>query len=431
MQVKETKRKFSYTCFVAIMVFYFIPSIAEAVKVWFVNTSHVSISVVSQIEWFDLVNEAMVATLTIPMYSILNRSLSDLNTFKKDVFKYLILIVSIYFMFSAIVYSNAGRMLANMVNSTHLEIHAMETYLKLETIAFSLGIVFSFLFIVFVVLEKSRYIYCFVVARVFCLILSNAILIPKYGSFGVAYSNIVTNIVLGAGAFYILVKKGYIDIDIKDVFLNKKSLLEWFRVGFFQGLAIIISNLVYGLIVVKMISSADGLENYWIANNFIWGWLLVPSFALGEVVKSELKDGYENMNTSEHKKIILITIIVWVLSMPLWKPLFRNLMGVHNATSVFNIVIKLLPFYAVFLVSNYLESIFQAIGKTNYICCSSLFVNIIYYGSLYLLVKGGYIRESLNFTILLFGFGIVFTCIILWLIKKILLDRSSLQHEEK
>ena len=30
--------------------------------------------------------------------------------------------------------------------------------------------------------------------------------------------------------------------------------------------------------------------NYWVANNFIWGWLLIPITALAEIIKRDSND---------------------------------------------------------------------------------------------------------------------------------------------
>ena len=48
--------------------------------------------------------------------------------------------------------------------------------------------------------------------------------------------------------------------------------------------------------VCKTVNAVSQSGNYWIANNFIWDWLLIPVTALGEVIRSDCKDGYKNLH---------------------------------------------------------------------------------------------------------------------------------------
>ena len=45
--------------------------------------------------------------------------------------------------------------------------------------------------------------------------------------------------------------------------------------------------------VVEMVNIVAEQGNYWVANNFIWGWLLIPMAALMEIIRSDCKDGYK------------------------------------------------------------------------------------------------------------------------------------------
>ena len=84
---QEVKKHFNYSLFFSLLILNFIPSINEVVKVLFANTNAVSMTVISQIEWFDLINEVLMAALVTPMYSILNRYIKDEKLFNKKVFQ--------------------------------------------------------------------------------------------------------------------------------------------------------------------------------------------------------------------------------------------------------------------------------------------------------------------------------------------------------
>ena len=49
--------------------------------------------------------------------------------------------------------------------------------------------------------------------------------------------------------------------------------------------------------ICKMVNAVSESGNYWVANNFIWGWLLLPVIQLGELIKQEVstnKDAIKN-----------------------------------------------------------------------------------------------------------------------------------------
>lgn len=67
-----SRKKFNYSLFISLMLLNFIPTIYETVKVFFVNSTATSLDVVSQMEWFDLIDEVLKSSLTIPLYFLLN-----------------------------------------------------------------------------------------------------------------------------------------------------------------------------------------------------------------------------------------------------------------------------------------------------------------------------------------------------------------------
>lgn len=49
------------------------------------------------------------------------------------------------------------------------------------------------------------------------------------------------------------------------------------------------------LVVMKIINDLSLVGNYWLANNFIWGWLLIPMSAIGGMVRREYYNGYDRI----------------------------------------------------------------------------------------------------------------------------------------
>ena len=77
------------------------------------------------------------------------------------------------------------------MNPNEIDIAAAYRYLSLETIAFMIGIVFSFVSVVFLVIDKPKCMYAFLVAKILLSLLSDLALVPGMGVDGIAIGNII------------------------------------------------------------------------------------------------------------------------------------------------------------------------------------------------------------------------------------------------
>ena len=78
---------------------------------------------------------------------------------------------------------------------------------------------------------------------------------------------------------------------------NKEDLphlKDWGCVGLFAGAQQFIDNIVYALMICRLVNAVSESGNYWVANNFIWGWLLIPITCLVEIIRKDAgADGYK------------------------------------------------------------------------------------------------------------------------------------------
>ncbi len=269
---------FDWKLFVSLMLLALVPAIIQTAET-FIISSNVSVSdidVIGQIEWFDLIDETIKAFLIVPLYSILNGILKKKGQegFAKSSFKILLIVLGIYSLFSIVVLIYSASLIAYM-NPNENDISLMNSYLSLSTVAFMIGIIVSYVNVVLVVLDKSMNVYFFLGAKAMVTILSDFLIIPYLGVIGVAISNIVINAVLAACGLLIL----FLQKTMKVCWYKKSDFLvakDWLRIGGFSGIQQFIANIVYALMIVKMVNMVSESGNYWIANNFIWGWLLIP-----------------------------------------------------------------------------------------------------------------------------------------------------------
>ena len=249
---------------------------------------------------------------------------------------------------------------------------------------------------------RYDYIVFLLIAKVAMLSIGNLALIPGNGATGIALTNIGVNLVISAVSVLLLFREGLVR---RWSGFTKDIMYDWARTGLFSGGQVFLANLIYVMIVMKMINDVSQVGNYWLANNFIWGWLLVPMYAIGEMVKREYYNGYNRI--WNYLALTGLVLLVWLVSVPLWGVMFRDVIGAEDADMILSILYKLVPFYVAYALCVVLQGVMTAVGRTELILAEAAVVNIVYYGILYGLFLAGFFEATMDFVILLFGFGMV------------------------
>lgn len=397
-----------------------IPAVYQTVKTFLISASGQieAFHIIGQMEWFDLINETLQAFLIVPLYSVLNQIFKkQTDRFAGAAFKMGLLVFVLYAVFSIGVFLY-GSILIKAMNTDGIEFAAVSRYLYLETAAFMIGIVVNFVNVVFVVTEKHRNVYLFLIIRTLLSLAADFFLIPHLSIYGAAVSNIVVNTILALASVSLL----YTQKHFKFCRFQKSDftlLKEWCRIGLFSGLNQFLDNFIYAVMVCKMVNMVEEQGNYWLANNFIWGWLLIPISALAEVIRSDCKNGYAELKRFNYYFIACAAIVLWALSVPAWKPFFYFAENLHNADEIVALTIKLVPFYIAYAGCAIIDNIFIGLGKTVYNMVNSLIINLGYYGAFYVLALTRAIDFDMNTIILMFGFGMVFHFVISFVEEKI------------
>ena len=399
-----TFKTFDWKMYLALCLLALVPAIYQTVitKLITINTNPGALDIIGQMEWFDLIDETICAFLIVPMYSVLSKAYKK-EHFNKVVFKLGIIVVGLYALFSIGTFFWGVGMI-NYMNPNEIDVAAAYRYLSLETIAFMVGIVFSYACVVFLVIDKSRYMYAFLVAKILLALLSDFALIPSMGINGIAVSNIIANSIMGVLAVVLLV----VIKQIRPGKFTKEDLphlKDWGRVGLFAGGQQFIDNIVYALMICKLVNAVSESGNYWVANNFIWGWLLIPITCLVEIIRKDAgADGYK-LKQINYYSITAFTLIVWFALIPSYQWFFGTVEGLDNPGRIFEIVVKNLGFYVAYAFSQIPDAIFVGMGKTKYNAINSLFCNIVYYGIWFILYKTGAVIMSMDMIIVMFGCG--------------------------
>ncbi|MDE6690362.1 MAG: polysaccharide biosynthesis C-terminal domain-containing protein, partial [Clostridia bacterium] len=241
-------KKFNWRLFGALCALALIPAIYQTIKTFIISSNNQSavFDVIGQMEWFDLINETLQAFLIIPLYSILNKILkNDEENFAKHTFKTGLLSFVLYTLFSVgvLIY---GVVLVKAMNPNEIDITVVNRYLQLETVAFMVGIIVSFVNVVFVVVGKDKNVYIYLAINTVLSLIADFLLIPNFGVYGIALSNIIVNTILAIASFVLL----YVQKYIKPCWFEKSDLQiikEWGKIGVFSGVQQFIDNFIYAI----------------------------------------------------------------------------------------------------------------------------------------------------------------------------------------
>ena len=325
--------------------------------------------------------------------------------------------LGIYFLLSIVMLTCTEPLLRAMATDPSI-IEASATYIRIEAIANIFGILFSFASIGLIALGKDKLVYILTgVKLVLCLtfdtfLVSTLKCSANLGVNGIGISNIIVNFLLFAITMFFLYKNG-INIFNKEK-MDFKWAKEFARVGGISGAESFVRNLAYMVMIARMVNVVGEQGTYWMANNFIWGWMLLPIIQLGELIKQETSTNENAVknNTLGYFMITAITILAWCVLIPLYKPFMKHVLNYGDVDKLFELVMVLFGFYVLYAIQNIFDCTFYGLGKTHYMLFESVVTNSIYYGIAFILWKAKVWTPSLIGIALLFGIGNAFDTIV-------------------
>ena len=423
-------KRIDYRLFASLLVLGLCPTIYTTLRVFFIGQlpGEWSYSIAGQLSWVNLLYEVLSEAIVLPLYYFIGQVLSDKKEFTNRVKTGLLISFGVYTVLSLVIVVFAEGLLRFMAADAST-IAASAQYIRIESVANVFSLLFSFLLVGLVTLGKDKYVYILTGAKlVLCVLLDTFFTstLPfslNLGVNGIALTNIIANLLLFAVAAFLLHKEGIAVFSRGP--LSFAWVREFLRIGGISGAESFVRNLAYMLMVSRMVNMVGEQGTYWVANNFIWGWLLLPILQLGELIKREVGTDKESVrkNTLGYFGITVVTCALWCVTIPVWKPFMSTVLGYSDVDKLFKLVMVLLGFYVLYALQNVFDSTFYGLGKTNYMLFESIVTNAVYYGGAFILYLTGVWTPSLVGIALLFGIGNAFDSVVslvayLFLLKK-------------
>ena len=418
-KLKLSLRNVNYKMYFALLILGFAPTVYNTVRVFFLGQlpGEWSYSIAGQLSWVNLLYEILNEAIILPLFYFVGTVKNNKKKFTNRVRTGMLISFLVYAALSAVVFVFAEQLLMLMAADTAILAESV-AYIRIESIANIFIVLTQFALVALVTMNKRKYLYLLTGARLMLCLVTDTFLVSglpfsaNLGVNGIGYSNIIVNALLLAVSLLLLERE-----EIR-IFKREKWSFSWakefMKVGGLSGLESLVRNIAYMVMIARMVNMVSEQGTYWVANNFIWGWLLMPVLQLGELIKQEIATDKNNLqrNTLGYLGITGFICVLWFVSIPVWKLFMSQILGFTDVDKLFSLVVLLIGFYVLFAFQNVFDATFYGLGKTNYMLFESVITNTIYYGIAFVLYVTGIWVPTLTGIALLFGIGNAFDSIV-------------------
>ncbi|MGF1728478.1 multidrug transporter [Photobacterium kasasachensis] len=401
----------------------FIPLLYSTTRIHFLGSMPDSwaFSIAAQVAWLNVGYEVISEALLIPLAFILGQAISQSAAFRLRAATSLSFLVMCYAAVTLVVLLFTPEMVRAMQQQVALLGQTIQ-YIRLESIAIFVSSGYAFFNLVLVLKNKQKALYGLLITQTILTVACDSLLVSQLpfslqlGVSGIAITNIIVNLVLVVIAFQFMSNNG-IRILLGDIqFRNQSWLMEWFKIGWKSGLESLVRNTAFIVMILQLMNQLQHAGTFWVANQFIWGWLLLPVLALGQLVKQDAatNGGLTSQRVNSYLWLTAGIVLAWLVTAPQWEEFIRSVMGIDDAEQVAKLVFIMIGFYVVFALNNVIDSYFYGIGRTDLMLYQSLIVNSLFYGTTFVLYQIGWFEPTLTRVAVMFGLGITFDALITW-----------------
>ena len=432
-KIRLSLKNINYKLFISLLIMGLCPVIYNTIRVFYLGDlpGEYSYSIAGQLSWVNLIYEIINEAIILPLFYFVGKVLFDKKEFTNRIKTGLLITLVIYIILTILLNIFINPLLNIMALDISI-IDASRRYIRLESIAQVFNVLSQFILVALVTLGKDKKVYLVTFIKLILCVLLDLFLVSSLdislslGVNGIAISNIIVNIVLLIFIIYLLFKEN-INIFNKDK-LDFKWTKSFFKVGGISGVESFVRNIFYMIMISRMVNVVNEQGTYWVANNFIWGWLLLPITSLGELIKQEISTDEKALknNTLGYFVITIVICIIWLVTIPLYKPFMTYILNYGDVDKLYNLVMVLLGFYIMYAIQNVFDASFYGLGKTHYMLFESIVTNVIYYGICFILYISKLWTPSLISIALMFGIGNAFDSIVSFFAYRYLLKRKNI-----
>ena len=416
--IAKSFRRFNWGLYCVLLLTAAFPTVYTTARIHFLGDlpSDWGFNIASQLAWVNLALEVLQEGLILPLFHCIGATIADRDATVRKTRSGMAAVLALLLAFAAVILVSADSLVEWMAQKPGL---ADETagYIRLEMIGAVLFSLARFMGVVLILMNLRLHLYAILgiqsVLSVACdaLFLSALDVSLQLGVNGVAYSNALAS--FAALAYSVAVFSRKANMNLSDWRMRRGDfgwMRAWVKVGGFSGVDSLVRNSFYLLFISRMINVVEEQGTYWIANGFIWGWLLLPLLPLADLLKRDAAGA----GVTDHREktfayfgIAAGLCALWLATIPGWGVFFGEILNAPEPEKAAELVLLLLPFYAFFCFNTLMDSVFYGKGRTELLAIQSVVTNFSVYGAAFVLFQAGVFSPTLASIALLFGTGIM------------------------
>ncbi|MBP7262831.1 MAG: multidrug transporter [Spirochaetia bacterium] len=431
--IKTSLKDFNFRLFGTLILISLLPTIYTTVRIFFLGDlpGDWGFNIASQLAWVNIFYEVVQEALILPLFYLISKALGNREELSNRIRTGLTSSFVVFLAMTLLILVFVRPLLVFMGQKPDI-IAATATYIRLEAVAIQISVLFRFISIVLIILNRNIKLLFLLAVQMVLTIISDTFLVSslpislQLGVNGIALGNIMVNLILvGVGLFFLRQEGLNLSAKEKNNFTWQK---EWIKIGGLSGIESFVRNAAFTLMIIRMINMVQEQGTFWVANNFIWGWLLLPVLALGELIKRNTAESADSIDRQlpSYWFITGAVCLLWLITMPLWNLFVGNVMNVSDYSSVVGLAVISVAFYIIFAFNNMVDSIFYGLGRTDLMLYQSLIVNTIFYGSMFISYKVGVFVPSINGIAIMFGTGMAIDSLITFIMFVVLRRKNRL-----
>ena len=435
IEMRKSLERFNWKLYFALLLTAVLPTIYTTVRINYLGDmpGDWGFNIASQLAWVNLMLEVVQEALILPLFYCIGITIANREETINRVRTGMTVTLGLYLVFTVVILLFATQLTEWMAQNPDT-ISATAEYIRLEMVGTTLFSMVRFLIIVFILLDMKEHIYAILGIQVVTSIVLDSFFLSdldfslQLGVNGIAYSNAIASFITLVYAITVFSRK--MDMGVSDW---KEShdyswMGSWWDVGKYSGLDSFVRNIFYMIFIIKMMNVVEEQGTYWVANGFIWGWLLLPFYPLADLLKQDTS----NPNPIDHKEktyayfgIATVMCILWIVTIPFWGTFVSEVLNASDYEKIVGLVLILLPFYIMFSYNTLMDSVFYGKGRTELLAIQSIVTNVSVYGTAFVLFKMDVFSPTLTTIALLFGTGIAVDSIVTFSMYRKLLQESN------
>jgi len=435
IEMRKSLERFNWKLYFALLLTAVLPTIYTTVRINYLGDmpGDWGFNIASQLAWVNLMLEVVQEALILPLFYCIGITIANREETINRVRTGMTVTLGLYLVFTVVILLFATQLTEWMAQNPDT-ISATAEYIRLEMVGTTLFSMVRFLIIVFILLDMKEHIYAILGIQVVTSIVLDSFFLSdldfslQLGVNGIAYSNAIASFITLVYAITVFSRK--MDMGVSDW---KEShdyswMGSWWDVGKYSGLDSFVRNIFYMIFIIKMMNVVEEQGTYWVANGFIWGWLLLPFYPLADLLKQDTS----NPNPIDHKEktyayfgIATVMCILWIVTIPFWGTFVSEVLNASDYEKIVGLVLILLPFYILFSYNTLMDSVFYGKGRTELLAIQSIVTNVSVYGTAFVLFKMDVFSPTLTTIALLFGTGIAVDSIVTFSMYRKLLQESN------